>query len=165
MNIRNCLFNIVPDRLLKNIVKRRIKGKGVALMYHEVLPDLEGPAAWTVVRESSFKEQMLYLKEYFDIVTIDEALTKASSVKDTGRPYALVTFDDGYKGNLTCMLPMIEELQIPVTVYISTHAVETGTVYWYDKVIPLLDRADELTLDLSKYELGIFKLNGSKNEK
>ena len=164
MNIRNRLFNIIPDHFLSKMAQLRTAGKGVALMYHEVLPDLEGPAAWTVVKESSFKEQMLYLKEYFDILTIDEALIKASSFKKPMKPYAVVTFDDGYHGNLSCMLPIIEDLQIPVTVFVSTHAIEERTVYWYDQVIALLDYTGEFSVDLSQFGLGNYKINKSKNE-
>jgi len=166
MNMRNWVFNnIVPDILLKKLAMQRTIGKGVALMYHEVLPDNDGPAAWTVVAASAFKKQMLFLRKYFDIVTIDEALAKASSFKASTKPYAVVTLDDGYSGNLAYVLPIIEELQIPVTVFIATHAIEAGTVYWYDQVIALLDHNGELTVDLTKHGLEQYKLNISKNEK
>ncbi len=166
MNLRNWLFdNLIPAHLLRKIVAKRVAGKGIALMYHEVLPDHEGPAAWTVVKASAFKEQVTFLREYFDVVTLDEALTRNSSSEKYSKSYAVVTFDDGYKGNLTCMLPIVEELKIPVTVFIATRGVEEGTFYWYDQVIALLDYGKELVVNLGQYGLSQYKLNTSKNVK
>jgi len=166
MNVRNWLFNnIVPRTLLRKMVMARVAGKGVALMYHEVLPDGEGLAAWTVVKASDFKEQMSFLKKYFDVVTIDEALMRVASSERYPKPFAVVTFDDGYKGNLTCVLPIIEELKIPVTVYIASQSVERGTPYWYDRIIALLDHNKEMTVNLTKYGLGQYELKKCKNEK
>lgn len=166
MNIRNWLFGrIIPVRLLKTVTCRHLCEKGVALMYHEVLSDNKGPAAWTVVKASAFKEQMVFLKDHFDVITIDAALERTKSSEKFTKPYAVVTFDDGYLGNLTCMLPIVEELKIPVTVFIATRSIEAGILYWYDRIIALLDYDKELIVDLVQYGLGQYKLNASKKEK
>lgn len=109
---------------------------------------------------------MLFLTRNFDILPIEEALARVDRGNNKqDKPFAVVTFDDGYKGNLSCMLPIIEDFQIPVTVYISSQAVESGQVYWYDRVISLLALKMRLDLDLSEFGLGKFKLNSSKGEK
>lgn len=40
-----------------------------------------------------------------------------------------MTFDDGWKGNCK-LIPIIEEHNIPITVFLATEAVETGTTIW-----------------------------------
>ncbi len=166
MNLRNWLFGtVIPEKFLKKMVMSRVAGKGVALMYHEVLPDDEGPAAWTVVRYTDFQRQMFFLKSYFDVITIDEALARVSSTREYKRPFAVITFDDGYKGNLTCVSPLIEKMQIPVTIFVSTLAAESGGVYWYDRLISLFHNYGELKINLASYKLGTFRVWRSGDEK
>jgi len=92
MNIRNWIFEtLFPSAALKKIVLHRVAGKGIALMYHEVLPDAEGPSAWTVVKASEFKKQMFFLYENFDVVTIEEALKRSCKVYNSNKPFAVLT--------------------------------------------------------------------------
>jgi peptidoglycan/xylan/chitin deacetylase (PgdA/CDA1 family) len=166
MNIRNYFFdNFFPNRVLESLLLTRLAGQGVALMYHEVLPDNNGLPSWTVVKESCFHAQMLFLKNNFDILPIEVALTKINHHKNKkNKPFAVITFDDGYKGNLTCALPILKSLHIPVTIYIATQTIETGNVYWYDKLIALISLKRELNIDLSEYGLGKFTLNNKNGE-
>jgi peptidoglycan/xylan/chitin deacetylase (PgdA/CDA1 family) len=41
-----------------------------------------------------------------------------------------LSFDDGWRGNLENVIPLIQEYNIPVTFFIYTSAVETGTFWW-----------------------------------
>jgi len=156
---------VVPPVMLKRLVLQRARGKGVALMYHEVLPDAEGPSAWTVVKASAFKEQVLFLKQYFDVITLDEALERRCSRDNSGKPFAVITFDDGYRGNFSCALPIVEDLQIPIHVFISTQATETGKVYWYDTLISQYHYHGRLEVSLEQYGLGKYHLKRTGNEK
>ncbi len=166
MNIRNWVFDTVfPSLILKKIVMHRVACKGVALMYHEVLPDAQGPSAWTVVKASAFHEQMLFLKRYFDVMTLDEALERRCRRDNSGKPFAVITFDDGYRGNFSCVLPIIEDLQIPIHVFVSTRATETGKVYWYDTLISLYHYHGRLEVSLEQYGLGKYHLKRTGNEK
>jgi peptidoglycan/xylan/chitin deacetylase (PgdA/CDA1 family) len=165
MNLRNRFFNSVPITLLQRIIKMRVSGNGIALMYHEVLPHNQGPAAWTVVSLSDFRHQMTLLKSIFEIVSIDDAIERKKSSKKFQKPYAVVTFDDGYVGNLKYMLPVMEELEIPVTVYIATRGIEQNSVYWFDEIIGLLACDEAVTVDLSGYKKGYYKLNVAASEK
>ncbi len=166
MNVRNWIFDrVFPNSLIETLLLKRLSGKGVALMYHEVLPDAKGPAAWTVVKESAFKEQMLFLKKYFDILTIEGALDRIHSSGHFDKPFAVVTFDDGYRGNLSCVLPVIKELNIPTHVFVSTHATETGEVYWYDTLISLFNYYGELEVSLRRYGLDFYRIKRGDNDK
>ena len=166
MNIRNWLFgHFVPLYILEKLLVTRLAGKGLALMYHEVLPDSDAPAAWTVLKASSFQQQMKFLVKWFDVISIDEALWRVSSDIQFVKPFVVVTFDDGYRGNLTSVLPIIEDLKVPITVYISSSMVESGQVYWYDKIIALIEHPEKLNIDLFKFNLGGFSLNSATSEK
>lgn len=166
MNIRNYWFDkMFSGAFFDRFLVSRIKGKGLSLMYHEVLPDDEGLPAWTVVKETCFRKQIIFLKQYFDIVTIDEAISRTYSQAMSRKPYVTITFDDGYKGNYSCVLPIIEELGVPITIYVSSSAIEKEQSYWYDKIISLLHNDEPFTVDLADYNMGKYKLDVVNSEK
>jgi peptidoglycan/xylan/chitin deacetylase (PgdA/CDA1 family) len=118
-------------------------------MYHEVLPDSIKFPSWTVVRETDFRDQMEFVQRYFNILTIDDLIDNYTRNKQNRKPSALITFDDGYKGNLDTVLPIMEKLKIPFIVYVSTKGVMTQKLYWYDKVISFLLASDEIEIKLT----------------
>lgn len=136
MGVKDSLNRVLgreyPTRLFRNL---RRKGKVASLMYHEVLPDSSPVPAWTVVRESDFLMQMEYLKKHFKVVSVDEAMDIKHASKKYNDCFALVTFDDGYRGNRYSALPILESLELPAVFYFATQAIQTGELYWYDKVI------------------------------
>jgi len=165
--LKKYYYQIVP--LSSALKQLRKNNKIVVLMYHEILK--EDVESWTVVEERKFIQQMTYLKEHFRILSIDDALLASQNgvVADgDGRPLAVVTFDDGYAGNFHVMLPIINKLEIPVTIYVSTLAVEQGSTYWYDRIINVVQSGAPIKLDLSKHGLGCYNVNacgGSGNWK
>jgi peptidoglycan/xylan/chitin deacetylase (PgdA/CDA1 family) len=78
-------------------------------------------------------------------------------------PYVILTFDDVYAGNKRVVLPIIERLKIPITVFVSTKAIENQEPYWYDMVIGKLEEntKNTISLDLDRFGLGVraFKKN------
>jgi peptidoglycan/xylan/chitin deacetylase (PgdA/CDA1 family) len=46
----------------------------------------------------------------------------------------VVTFDDGYADNLLNMLPIAEEVGVPVTIFVSTGLLGTDREFWWDEL-------------------------------
>ena len=105
------------------------------LMYHEVLEDEQDVDAWTVLRASEFRKQMEYLKRHYIVVSLDAARDLMKDGDQSRTKYAVVTFDDGYEGNRRVVLPVMEALDLPFTVFCATGAIEQGEPYWWDRVI------------------------------
>ena len=158
VRLKKYYYQVAP--LSSALKQLRKNNKIVVLMYHEVLRgDIE---SWTVVEERSFIQQMTYLKEHFRLLSIDDALLASQNravIDGDDRPLAVVTFDDGYAGNFHVMLPIINRLEIPVTIYVSTLAVEQGSTYWYDRIINVVQSDESIKLDLSKHGLGCYNIN------
>ncbi|NPV03139.1 MAG: polysaccharide deacetylase family protein [Syntrophaceae bacterium] len=105
------------------------------LMYHEVLEDEHDVDAWTVVRASEFRKQMVYLKSNYDVINLDAARDLIKNGERSKGKYTVVTFDDGYAGNLSTVLPIMASLNLSFTVFCATEAAEQGALYWWDRVI------------------------------
>ena len=74
--------------------------------------------------------------------------------QDTGVRFA-ITFDDGYSSVLKALeLPKI----VPMTVYLSTGFIETNRSFWATYIESLLMKDDIAYLDLSGFDLGVYKL-------
>ena len=72
----------------------------------------------------NFRQQMMFLKKHFQFISVDEFFLRfTAGDKFTGKEIVL-TFDDGYKNNLYVAAPLLYELKIPFTIFISTGAVD-----------------------------------------
>lgn len=81
--------------------------------------------------EATFRDQLLYLKRYFHIVSMDELieLRKSGRNQISGREVA-ITFDDGMRNNLTIAYPVLDELKVPATFYVCPGLIEKGGWLW-----------------------------------
>lgn len=137
----------------------------LVLTYHEVLGDSDPIEAWTVVQEREFAQQMRWLNGHFKVVSLGEALRRMLGVEEFTENLAVVTFDDGYAGNRKVVLPIIESLGIPITLFVSTRGVQDQTPYWWDSVILALQPSgnQDVAIDLRGVGLGRYRL--SRHEK
>jgi peptidoglycan/xylan/chitin deacetylase (PgdA/CDA1 family) len=76
------------------------------------------------IRDDFFRKRMEYLRrERYPILPLRDALDALAAGRSP--PCAtVITMDDGWRGVYTVGLPIIRELEIPVTVYVTTYYVE-----------------------------------------
>ncbi len=115
------------------------------LCYHTLGPDNENFDAWTVAKTAEFRRHINFLRRSFDIVSLDEALAQDKPIE---RPRAVITFDDGDVGLYTHLLPVVEAEAIPVTLYIATSQIETGTPYWFDRIMNALQNSEPTAVEI-----------------
>lgn len=131
-------------------------------MYHEVGTDHEVEDAWQVVRRRDFVQQVEHLRAHYEIVSLDEALMRQRRGYASGdTPLAVLTFDDGLRGNHRHLMPLLDELRVPVTVYVATGHIETQIGYWFDRVANALQPGFDGVIDLQAVGLGRFTVRGS----
>jgi len=59
-----------------------------------------------------------------------------------------VTFDDGFENNISIAAPILEELKIPATIYITTDFIDSNTMSWADRLDYMIDQTREKTMIL-----------------
>jgi peptidoglycan/xylan/chitin deacetylase (PgdA/CDA1 family) len=101
----------LPNVINKHKIDNRI------LMYHS-LGDrvIRDPSNIYSVNEDLFKKQMRYLKREYSERVSELSLKTLENEKSS----IVITFDDGYKDNLYIASPLLEELEMPYTVFVST---------------------------------------------
>jgi peptidoglycan/xylan/chitin deacetylase (PgdA/CDA1 family) len=82
----------------------------------------------------SFARQMTVLKRTVNFVSLDKALQSL----DTGRPLppraVALTFDDGYRDNLTLAVPLLSRLKIPATVFLVPGFLSGQVHAWWERL-------------------------------
>ena len=68
------------------------------------------------VSEESFAEQMAFLAHHRQVVTLETGLSGQLGT----RPSVAITFDDGYRNNLTMAAPILNAYGLPATVFVAT---------------------------------------------
>lgn len=103
----------------------------LTLLYHRV-NCLSCDKHMLAVTPDNFYEQMLYLKKTYPVVRFEQ------DWNDLDSDAVCITFDDGYMDNFTNALPILEELDIPATVFVATANVNTMEEFWWDELERLL---------------------------
>lgn len=108
------------------------------LCYHRISYDHDVLA----VRPDDFRRQLEMVRASgWEVVRIGEALGR---LPDGGR-YLSITFDDGYRDNLTEALPILQEFGMPATLFAPSNVVSGDPdFYWYRSQPPPALTPDEL---------------------
>lgn len=77
-----------------------------------------------------------------DIVAIDEVPERLRARSE--RRFAVITFDDGYRDNLTNAVPVLRGHLAPYTIYVTTGFVDRSAVPWWEALESLVRRQDRL---------------------
>jgi peptidoglycan/xylan/chitin deacetylase (PgdA/CDA1 family) len=113
-------------------------GRGAILLYHRVAE--VGTDPWRLaVAPERFAEQMAMLRSEFEPMPLAE-LVDAAQRRRLPPGAVAVTFDDGYRDNLTAALPVLERERVPATVFVATRYVGAGEPFWWDELTALLLR-------------------------
>lgn len=124
------------------------KGKSIILMYHRVIDDAPSQVIMQpgmYVTKSTFEMHIKYLKDHFELVSLDNILTNQHNQVDQHNYQATcaITFDDGWRDNYTNALPILKKYKVPATIFLSINFIGTNDWFWPEKVYYLLQKSTE----------------------
>lgn len=113
------------------------------LAYHRVLAtfdadEFEFDLDLVSASAAGFREQMLLLKRRFHPVRLGEVMDAITFGKPVPANAVVVTFDDGYDDNYRVAYPILRELDVPATFFVSTGNIDSGLPYDYDWLVHML---------------------------
>lgn len=113
-------------------MRERVKGNKVLTLYYHRVNAVDFDYNLLCVSPIKFRQQMLYLKHNYQIVRFEDNWNEL----DTNA--IAITFDDGYADNLKYAVPILEELEIPATIFITTGTMAQSKELWWDELERLL---------------------------
>lgn len=123
---------------LYGIIFVKFRGHSVILCYHNVSEVQANPGSgWISPKRAIpvevFKAQMQWLKSNCHVVSVNE-LMNAEEISRAGVRVA-ITFDDGYENNRTAAIPVINELDLPMTWFVCSGFVrDRDELPWWDMI-------------------------------
>ncbi|MFT7611325.1 MAG: peptidoglycan/xylan/chitin deacetylase (PgdA/CDA1 family) [Parvicellaceae bacterium] len=123
----------LADLLFQARIKkcRLPKSGSCILLYHGIDDGNTARVNSKFISENELRKQLSWLKQNAQIVSTKEAFEM--KVANDGFKVA-ISFDDGFANNCKYLLPIIEELEIPATIYISTIQLLDENYLWPDAI-------------------------------
>ncbi|MBK5273439.1 MAG: polysaccharide deacetylase family protein [Desulfuromonadales bacterium] len=134
-NIRGSTRQLVCSPVKRLI--NRIDPPVIVLLYHRVTT-LPSDPELLAVSPANFREQMQYLKDTFPIVRFEEDWSGIAN------PAVCVTFDDGYADNALEALPILEEVGVPATFFVSTGRIGSRSEFWWHELERIILETESL---------------------
>jgi len=113
------------------------------LAYHRVMP-LPDPSTYEFDLElistppAEFREQMMRIKRYFRPMRLTDVVAALDAGEALPPDTVAVTFDDGYDDNYRIAAPILDELGVPATFFVSTGHLDSGRPYAYDWLVHMI---------------------------
>lgn len=146
-----------------HLKRSRVGSQAVIAMYHRVSSDIDDWSISSQVIRRSFESQMQYLRQNYEIISLDELLGALQHRKSLPKKAIAITFDDGYRDNYLNAFPILRKYRIPATFFLTTGYIGVGKPFWWDTVGYLIYNATVRRLELD--ELGTFSMTSTSDRR
>ena len=147
-NVHQALLRGAYQSRAYRLIEKLSGSLGTILMLHRVVRDKEECLdQYLAVTASHLDRTIAHFRRLgLEFVSVpDVAAALAGKKRFDGRAVAL-TFDDGYRDNLTRALPILEKHQIPATIYVVSGAPDRTMDVWHLRLEHIIRRSSSLSL-------------------
>jgi peptidoglycan/xylan/chitin deacetylase (PgdA/CDA1 family) len=145
-----------------SFLRRTFSGSQIAIMMYHRVSSIENNYLMSSLPTVTFERQIKYLKENFQLISLDKLSELLKGPEKLPRKAAAITFDDGYKDNFVYAYPILKKYNAPATIFLSTGYIDTDKLFWWDLSNYLV--ANSLSKRITLKGAGTFQLN-SESEK
>jgi peptidoglycan/xylan/chitin deacetylase (PgdA/CDA1 family) len=134
------LFHTGLHRLVDRLQPRRLTilfGHAVDAPEHNA-----GLPGEMKIRGERLRELLEALGRRYELCTLSGGVEALRTEPGGGRSLVALTLDDGYRDNRTALLPLLERVGAPVTVFLETRPLDERRVSWSHKYFWCLGRMD-----------------------
>jgi peptidoglycan/xylan/chitin deacetylase (PgdA/CDA1 family) len=93
------------------------------------------------LERARFREVLVDLLSRGRPLSMDEVLRRCEAGEDFPDHSFAITFDDGFENNLSVAAPVLEELAVPATFYVTTGFVQSNGMSWIDRIEAVVEAA------------------------
>lgn len=116
--LKHNIISLGIDRCL-----RAINRTPRVIFYHGV--DRVNESSSLHINPENFEQEIRFLSRHYEVINMDEYYHRLQHNKFSNKEI-VITFDDGYKNNLTIAAPILQSYGMPFTVFISAGHIENG---------------------------------------
>jgi peptidoglycan/xylan/chitin deacetylase (PgdA/CDA1 family) len=80
-----------------------------------------------------FAARMAHIARHYRVLSVEELVARLQDGR-VPRNALAITFDDGYRDNLTHAAPILKRLGLPATVFLVTGHIDTPHALWFDRL-------------------------------
>ncbi len=110
-----------------------LPGKGAAILVYHSINDRDVFCDNRLSPET-FEKHMAFLSKNYKIVPLSLLVNRLKNKETIPDTWVVITFDDGYKDNVTHALPILKKYNVPGTFYIPVDAVLGNYIFFYDEI-------------------------------
>lgn len=99
-----------------------------ALVYHSITSQPERMSD-EVISPQRFEQQLRWLSRWRQVVPLSDTLSSENHPRTVS-----ITFDDGYRNNLTVALPLLEKFSMPMTLFVIAGCVDADRYLTADEL-------------------------------
>lgn len=136
MSLKSAAKAVCDSIGVNEFLVRRRRSDLLVLCYHGVLAERR-PDRWSYenwVGADEFRAQLRWLKRCLRPVGLADLSGWQAGDFSSGKPPVLITFDDGYRNNLTVAAPILKEENVPAVFFLATGYIGTSRTLWNDEV-------------------------------
>jgi peptidoglycan/xylan/chitin deacetylase (PgdA/CDA1 family) len=138
--------------MLYRVVRRLfVPPRALILAYHGFRSDL--PFIEMFMPPEVFRKQVAYLNRVYEVMSLGEYVATRQTDVRRRRDVAVITADDGYADNHAVMIPIVRELGIRMTVFVTTDCVSSGSPTTVAALMVAINTARVPVLQLPEYGL------------
>ena len=116
---------------MSDIVYKALRYSGIAWLWREAVQ--RNKVTFLLFHDMSASDaerNFTYLKRHYHIISLNDYLSAVKNGTSLPHKAVVITFDDGHISNYD-MLPIIQKLQIPVTIFLCSGIVGTHRHFWF----------------------------------
>ncbi len=153
-------FSLLGSTRLHRLAPAALRGMGAVLMFHHVRPRREDafrPNGLLDITPEFLDAVIRHLRgRGYDIVTLDEAVARCQAgAGETRPPFAVLTFDDGYRDNLVHALPVLERHDVPFTLFVTPGFAEGTARLWWTELEEAVRRTSAIRVTIGAEALDL----------
>jgi len=160
--IKNTIFLVLTMIRAHHFFRMMNRKKFIILLYHGVLKQKIPVSCWWQLPFEKFKWQLEYLKKHYTVMHLRDVIDKVQRGEHLPDNVAVITFDDGFENNYSVAYPLLQELNLPATIFLTTDFIGTDQMLWPDKLLILFLETKVQEIDLRNFALGILDLSSKE---
>ncbi len=133
---------------MSNIIYKALRYSGAAWLWRETVQ--RGKVTILLFHDmeaADAERNFTYLKRHYNIISLQEYLQAVQTKSKLPRKALVITFDDGHASNYA-LLPVLQRLEIPTTIFLCSEIVGTQRHFWFrhsEEMKPQVESLKRLT--------------------